>query len=33
MSRKRRNRLEQAIEDALAPGTFIGQRNSWSFAP
>jgi hypothetical protein len=31
MARKRKDELEQAIEDALAPGAFIGYRDSRSF--
>ena len=31
MARKRKDRLEQAIEDTLVPGAFIGYRGSWNF--
>lgn len=31
MARNRKDRLEQAIEDALVPGAFIGYRGSWNF--
>ena len=31
MARKRKDDLEQAIEDAIAPGAFIGYRDNWGF--
>jgi len=31
MAKKRRDDLERAIEDALAPGAFIGYRDNWGF--
>ena len=31
MARKPRDELERAIQDALAPGAFIGYRHSWDF--
>jgi len=31
MARRRRDALEQAIEDTLSPGAFIGYRDSWGF--
>lgn len=31
MANKRKDHLQQAIEDALCPGSFIGHRQSWDF--